>query len=89
MAKEFSIRRQPGFNTIAAFCFLLLYAPIVTLIFFSFNAGTSIAIWEGFSWRWYVAAWNNDNIKEVSLRSLMIASVAAPFLYFRRKGWLR
>lgn len=77
MAKEFSIRRQPGFNTIAAFCFLLLYAPIVTLIFFSFNAGTSIAIWEGFSWRWYVAAWNNDNIKEVSLRSLMIASVAA------------
>ncbi len=77
MASGFSIRRQPGFNTIAAICFLMLYAPIVTLIFFSFNAGTSIAIWEGFSWRWYQAAWNNDDIKEVSLRSLLIASVAA------------
>ena len=74
MASGFSIRRQPGFNTIAAICFLMLYAPIVTLIFFSFNAGTSIAIWEGFSWRWYQAAWNNDDIKEVSL---LIASVAA------------
>jgi spermidine/putrescine transport system permease protein len=77
MASGFSIRRQPGFTAIAAFCFLMLYAPIVTLIFYSFNAGTSIAIWEGFSWRWYVAAWNNDDIKEVSLRSLLIASVAA------------
>jgi len=77
MASGFSIRRQSGFNTIAAFCFLMLYAPIATLIFFSFNAGTSIAIWEGFSWRWYEAAWNNEQIKEVSLRSLLIASVAA------------
>ena len=73
----FSVRRQTGFNTIAALCFLLLYAPIATLIFFSFNAGTSIAIWEGFSWRWYEAAWNNDDIKEVSIRSLLIAAVAA------------
>jgi spermidine/putrescine transport system permease protein len=77
MASGFSIRRQPGFTAIAALCFLMLYAPIVTLIFFSFNAGTSIAIWEGFSWRWYEAAWNNDDIKEVSLRSLLIASLAA------------
>jgi spermidine/putrescine transport system permease protein len=77
MASGFSVRRQSGFNTIAAFCFLMLYAPIVTLVFFSFNAGTSIAIWEGFSWRWYEAAWNNEQIKEVSLRSLLIASVAA------------
>ena len=55
-------------------CFVLLYAPIATLIFYSFNAGTSIAIWEGFSWRWYEAAWANEQIKEVSLRSLLIAS---------------
>jgi len=56
---------------------VLLYAPVVTLIVFSFNAGTSIAIWEGFSWRWYEAAWNNRDIQEVSLRSLFIASIAA------------
>jgi spermidine/putrescine transport system permease protein len=76
-AARFSVRRLPGFTTIAALCFVLLYAPVVTLIVFSFNAGTSIAIWEGFSWRWYEAAWNNRDIQEVALRSLLIASVAA------------
>ncbi len=76
-AARFSIRRLPGFTAIAILCFVLLYAPVVTLIVFSFNAGTSIAIWEGFSWRWYEAAWNNRDIQEVSLRSLLLASLAA------------
>jgi spermidine/putrescine transport system permease protein len=74
---KFSVRRQSGFTTIAFLCFVWLYAPIFTLIFYSFNAGTSVAIWEGFSWRWYHAAWNNSEIQEVSIRSLIIAVVAA------------
>lgn len=76
-AQTFSVRRQRGFGLIALFCFIWLYAPIFTLIFYSFNAGTSVAIWEGFSWRWYEAAWNNDQIQDVSIRSLIIAVVAA------------
>ena len=76
-APGFSVRRQTGFTAIAAVCFVMLYAPIATLIFYSFNAGTSVAIWEGFSWRWYEAALANEQIKEVSLRSLLIASIAA------------
>ncbi|MGQ0486140.1 MAG: ABC transporter permease [Hyphomicrobiales bacterium] len=76
-AARFSVRRQTGFTAVAAVCFFMLYAPIATLIFYSFNAGASVAIWEGFSWRWYEAAWANEQIKEVSLRSLLIASVAA------------
>ena len=79
MAKvsNFSVRRQTGFTTVAAFCFVMLYAPIATLIIYSFNAGTSIAVWRGFSLRWYEAAWNNEQIREVALRSLLIATVAA------------
>ncbi|MCX7347438.1 MAG: ABC transporter permease [Alphaproteobacteria bacterium] len=76
-AGRFSVRRQTGFTTIAFLCFVWLYLPIATLIFYSFNAGTSVAIWEGFSWRWYEAAWNNEQIQEVSIRSLLIATVAA------------
>lgn len=76
-ASHFSVRRLPGFTLIAAVCFVLLYAPVITLIFYSFNEGRSIAIWEGFSLRWYEEAWNNDQIQEVALRSLIIASVAA------------
>ena len=48
MAKPFSVRSLPGFTTIALFCFALLYLPILALVVYAFNAGTSIVIWEGF-----------------------------------------
>jgi spermidine/putrescine transport system permease protein len=77
MASPFSIQRQTGFTTIAVICFAALYAPIAILVVYAFNAGTSIADWEGFSLRWFAAAWNNNQVIEVSLRSLQIASAAA------------
>ena len=33
--------------------FLFLYQPIVLLIVFSFNAGSSGSVWQGFSLHWY------------------------------------
>ena len=33
--------------------FGILYIPIVTLIFFSFNADNSTAVFAGFSLQWY------------------------------------
>ncbi len=77
MARGFSVRRQSGFGAIAFLCFFLLYAPIAVLVIFSFNAGTNLATWEGFSLRWYQAAWNNEIVIDASLRSLLIATVAA------------
>ncbi|MEM1197710.1 MAG: ABC transporter permease [Pseudomonadota bacterium] len=74
---RFSIKRQPGFTTIALVCFLMLYAPIITLVTYSFNAGTSVAIWEGFSWRWYEAAWQNEQVQDAAVRSLIVAACAA------------
>ena len=76
-AAPFAIKRQTGFTAVAIICFVMLYAPVLTLIFYSFNAGSSVAIWEGLSFRWYYAAWANEQLKEVSLRSLQIASIAA------------
>lgn len=77
MASTFSIKRLPGFATIAMFCFFLLYLPIATLVVFAFNAEASVAIWGGFSLRWFQAAWNNQLVVEASIRSLQIAAVAA------------
>ena len=37
----------------------------------------SIAIWEGFSLALVESAWHNDQVIDASLRSLMIAVVAA------------
>lgn len=78
-SKAFSIRKLPGFAALAVICFALLYAPLAPLVLYSFNAGTSIALWEGFSWRWYEAAWQNELVQEATIRSLIVASLASLF----------
>ena len=75
--KLFSIYKLPGFNFIAIACFLMLYAPIMTLVGYSFNSGRSLALWEGFSVRWYYSAWENTAVQEATLLSLAIALQAA------------
>ena len=75
--RPFSVRHIPGFTAIAAACFVMLYAPIVTLVTYSFNGGESIALWEGFSLRWYVSAWANEAVQEATVRSLVVAVLAS------------
>ncbi len=57
--------------------FVALYLPILTLVVYSFNASTSLAVWGGFSLDWYAKAWDNQQIKDATVRSLIIASFAA------------
>jgi len=73
----FDVRRQSGFATIAMVCFFLLYLPIATLVVYAFNDNDSVAIWKGFSLRWFEAAWNNAQVIEASIRSFQIATAAA------------
>ena len=75
--RPFSVRRQRGFTTVAMLCFAALYAPILMLVIYAFNAGTSLSDWQGVSVRWFVSAWHNDQVIDASLRSLQIASAAA------------
>ncbi len=78
MAKPtFSVATLPGFATTAMLVFLALYLPIFTLVAYSFNASTSVAVWGGFSLDWYAKAWNNDVVKDATVRSLIIAVSAA------------
>lgn len=75
--KTFSVAKLPGFTTTAIIVFIALYLPILTLVAYSFNASQSVAVWGGFSWDWYVKAWNNDAVKDATMRSLLIAVCAA------------
>ena len=75
--RRFEISRIPGFATIAVATFAMLYLPIAALVTFSFNAGNSIAVWEGFSLHWYQEAWDNQAVKDATVRSLTIAVFAA------------
>ena len=77
MAERFSVSRLPGFATIALAVFFCLYLPILTLVIYSFNGGASIAVWEGFSLRWYEVAWQNSAVQGATLRSLIIATSAS------------
>lgn len=78
-ARNFDITRLPGFAAVAIIAFVLLYAPIVTMVIYSFNASESVALWGGFSTRWYAAAWENTQVQEATVRSLVIA-VSASFI---------
>lgn len=75
--RSFSTARLPGFGAIAAVTFILLYLPILTLVFYSFNANATMANWGGFSLRWYEAAFQNRQVRDVSIRSLWLAVSAA------------
>ncbi|MCA0432220.1 MAG: ABC transporter permease [Proteobacteria bacterium] len=75
--KPFDLRAQPGFLFIAMICFFMLYLPIVTLVVFAFNAGESVAVWQGFSTRWFQSAWHNSQVQEAAWRTLYVATIAA------------
>ncbi|ESR23878.1 ABC transporter permease [Lutibaculum baratangense] len=75
--RPFAVRHLPGFPTMALICFVCLYAPIITLVMFSFNESMSMSQWGGFSWRWYVAAWENERVQQASLLSLIVATCAS------------
>ena len=77
MARGFSVTALPGFTAIAITSFVLLSTPILTMVIYSFNASESVALWGGFSLRWYAAAWENTQVQEATVRSLVIAVSAA------------
>lgn len=57
----------------SALIFLFLYAPIIVLIVFSFNAGKYSGNWEGFSFKWYRALVEDRNIMKALYYTLLIA----------------
>lgn len=77
--RTMDLRKQPGFNQIAWLCLIFLYAPIVVLIVFSFNDNRSVVRWTEFSLRWYAAALDNQGIRNATIVSFKVASVATVF----------
>ena len=61
----------------AGFGFLFLYAPIVALIVYSFNESKLVTVWGGWSLKWYVELFKNDQIMEAAWVSLKIAFISA------------
>ncbi|MEM7294526.1 MAG: ABC transporter permease [Pseudomonadota bacterium] len=70
---------MPGFVLIAMICFFALYMPLGPLVVYSFNAGDNIALWQGFSLRWYASAWENELVQGATIRSVIVATCASFF----------
>ena len=77
MARTFSVTRLPGFTLIAMAVFVILYLPIVTMVVYAFNASDTVALWGGFSLRWFAIAWDNTVVQEATLRSLILAACSS------------
>ena len=57
--------------------FGILYIPIITLIFFSFNSSDSTAVFEGFSFRWYRELFSSPDTFEALRNTLILALSSA------------
>ena len=71
------IRRNPFLTIMTFLGFLFLYAPIFSLILYSFNDSRLVTVWGGFSFKWYGELFRNEKIGEAALKSLEIAAVSA------------
>lgn len=55
---------------------VFLYAPLITLMVFSFNDSRRNIIWQGFTLKYYVKALNNDSLIQAFVNSLTIAALS-------------
>ncbi len=57
--------------------FLLLYAPVIVMIIFSFNSSNSLSEFSGFSLRFYEEAFSNSKVIGAFKNTLILAVVTA------------
>ncbi|WP_380873061.1 spermidine/putrescine ABC transporter permease [Sphingomonas sp. DBB INV C78] len=55
---------------------IFLYAPLITLMVFSFNESKRNIVWTGFTLDWYFKAFRNASLFEAFTNSLTIAALA-------------
>ncbi len=64
-------------NIFMALVYIFLYAPILIMVFFSFNAGKSTSVFSGFSFRWYGALFSNGEAMNALGNTLLLAVISA------------
>ncbi|MEM6276175.1 MAG: ABC transporter permease [Pseudomonadota bacterium] len=80
MSTATDVRSYTGFQGLTLLCLFILYAPLVIVTIYSFNASASITVWEGFSLRWYADVFTGPEsakFKQAAWNSLTIALIAA------------
>ncbi len=73
------IKMSPLSKLYVAFIMILLYAPIVVMIFFSFNESASTSVITGFSLRWYKSLLY-DQATITALRNTLVLAVSSSLI---------
>jgi spermidine/putrescine transport system permease protein len=74
--RGFSWRHTPGLPTFTTAILVFLYAPLLILVIYAFNASRMVTVWQGFSLQWFVAVAENNDIRNAATNSLIIAIAA-------------
>jgi len=80
MASKTDVRTYPGFRALTILCLVILYAPLIVVTVYSFNASKSITVWEGVSLKWYAEVFTgaeSAKFKQAAWNSFTIAIIAA------------
>ena len=77
-ARGFDWRRMPEYRALSGLALVFLYAPLIVLVVYSFNANRVATIWTGFSTQWFSKAFANSDLRRAALNSIIVAGVAAP-----------
>ena len=70
-------RMSPFLRTMLVVGFVFLYAPILSLIVYSFNESKLVTVWSGFSLKWYGELFQDDGIMKAAWTSIRIAFATA------------
>ena len=72
------MRRLSWFNVMSlTLGFAFLYIPILLLVIFSFNEGKNVAIWTGWSTKWYASVFNNSQLMDAAWVTFRVAFLSA------------
>lgn len=95
-----NVRHYPGFLAMTVACLVILYAPLLVVMAYSFNNSTSITNWGGVSLRWYAdvfigpeaprfkaAAWNSLTIAVIAATTSTAIATAAALAMLRAGGF--
>jgi len=80
MSARTDVKTYSGFQFTTILCILILYAPLIVVTVYSFNASESITTWRGLSLRWYVDIFvgpESAKFQQAAINSFSIAIIAA------------
>ena len=70
--------KPTAFNRLSvALGLAFLYLPIILLVLYSFNASRLVTVWGGFSTRWYIALFQDDQLLDAIGVTLKIGLISA------------